>query len=408
MKIERPAPKPAVQPQAAPSATKNTQTTSQTTSTQNASTGPSPEQLRLDQQRQRLTNFQSTGQVNNLNGSPAQDQLRRQLENSLLRNKPATTALSTQDTPIAPTGSVSPTGPTTSPTEPQGEFLKTTDALNLRSVPTTQGNTPLTVIPNGATLQVTPDPVTGETRRDGFVHVTHNGQSGWVSEQYTQATTPPNPADIASVESASAHYINQFTAETQVGGDGRNANCGPTSTLIAMRSQGLEIPGIPGIEGNGTDGAAVQATRYHMYNGVDNNRDGVNADGTSYSLNGAGNENSTYTGFGGIERAVAAAGGTTAMINPATAENIATAIQNGQSVVISGNFLDSEGNVKTDTWAQGGGAKEHLVAITGMTADGNFIVCDPAHPSSAPIIATPEQVNSFMSGNAGAIAIDGP
>jgi hypothetical protein len=405
MKIERPAPKPAVQPQAAPSATKNTQTASQTTSTQNASTGPSPEQLRIDQQRQRLTNFQSTGQVNNLNGSPAQDQLRRQLENSLLRNKPT---LSTQDTPVSPTGSVSPTGPTTPPTEPQGEFLKTTDALNLRSVPTTQGNTPLTVVPNGTTLQVTPDPVTGETRRDGFVHVTHNGQSGWVSEQYTQATTPPNPADIASVESASAHYINQFTAETQVGGDGRNANCGPTSTLIAMRSQGLEIPGIPGIEGNGTDGAAIQATRYHMYNGVDNNRDGVNADGTGYSLNGTGNENSTYTGFGGIERAVAAAGGTTAMINPATAENIATAIQNGQSVVISGNFLDSEGNVKTDTWTQGGGAKEHLVAITGMTADGNFIVCDPAHPSSAPIIATPEQVDAFMSGNAGAIGIDGP
>ena len=96
-----------------------------------------------------------------------------------------------------------------------------------------------------------------------------------------------------------------------------------------MRSQGLEIPGIPGIEGNGTDGAAIQATRYHMYNGVEGleGRDGVNADGTAYSLNGEGNENSTYTGFGGIERAVAAAGGTTAMINPATAENIATAIR---------------------------------------------------------------------------------
>ncbi len=362
----------------------------------------------MEQQRQRLTNFQSTGQVNNLNGSPAQDQLRRQLENSLLRNKPATTALSTQDTPIAPTGSVSPTGPTTPPAEPQGEYLKTTDGLNLRSIPTTQGNDPLTVIPNGATLQVTPDPVTGETRRDGFVHVTHNGQSGWVSEQFTQATTPPNPADIASIESASAHYVNQFTAETQVGGDGRNANCGPTSTLIAMRSQGLEIPGIPGIEGNGTDGAAVQATRYHMYNGTDNARDGVNAEGTGYSLNGDGNENSSYTGFGGIASAVAAAGGTTAMINPATAENIGTAIQNGQSVVISGTFIDGEGNVKTDTWAQGGGAKEHLVAITGMTADGNFIVSDPAHPSSAPIIATPEQVNAFLSGNAGAIGIDGP
>lgn len=337
---------------------------------------------------------------------------------------------------------------------PQGEYVRTTDALNLRTVPSTQGNTPQAVIPNGTRLEVTPD-ANGETRKDGFVHVSWNDngtqRSGWVSESYTQPATPPNPADEHAMEKAQEVYINQFAAEQQVSytdaatgsavaGDGRNANCGPTSVAMALEAQGLSLPNIPGIEGNGTAGDQVQRARFYMYDGADEGRDGVvlkdandPSQGYQYApMSGTGNENSTYTGFGGVQRAVEAAGGKAETI-PATSAGVAQAISEGKAVVISGDFteqrpvmaqtgqpaneqgqlLGPDGNVvteaatKTDTWARGGGATQHLVAVTGMTAEGNFIVCDPAHPDSRPIEVTPAQLDAFMRGNAGAMSVDG-
>lgn len=333
----------------------------------------------------------------------------------------------------------------------QGEHVRTTDALNLRTVPTTAGNDPVAVIPSGTVLQVTPD-ASGETRKDGFVHVTWNDagtqRSGWVSEQYTQPSAPPNEADQEAMEQANSVYINQFAAEKQVSytdangatvqGDGANANCGPTSVAIALKAQGLTLPDIPGITHNGTEGADVQAARFHMYNGADSGRDGVvpvdandPSKGYQYApMSGAGNENSTYTGFSGVQRAVEAAGGKAEYI-PANSTGVSAALDAGKAVVISGNFveqvpvqaqpgqpqnaqgqlLDDQGNVvmqeqtKTDTWTRGGGAEEHLVAVVGKTSDGNFIVCDPAHPDSKPIVVTPAELDAFMRGNAGAMSV---
>ncbi|HYH96366.1 C39 family peptidase [Hyalangium sp.] len=335
-----------------------------------------------------------------------------------------------------------------------GEYVRTKDALNLRGVPSTENNTPVAVIPQGTRLEVTAD-ANGETRKDGFVHVSwsDNGtaRSGWVAERFTEPSAPPSPADEQALEQAKDVYINQFAAEQQVSytdpatgqavtGDGSNANCGPTSVAMALEAQGLSLPPIPGVTSNGTAGDQVQAARFHMYNGADGARDGVvlqdandPSKGYQYSpMKGAGNENSTYTGFSGVERAVTAAGGKAEYI-PASSSGVAQAIAEGKSVVLSGDFteqvpvpaqpgqpanaqgqlLDANGNVvtqaatKTDTWARGGGATQHLVAVTGMTAEGNFIVCDPAHPDSRPVEVTPAQLDAFMRGNAGAMSVDG-
>jgi hypothetical protein len=312
----------------------------------------------------------------------------------------------------APTGPTAPTDPT-SPSQPAGEYVRATDALNLRSVPTTAGNEPLAVIPQGTRLEVTPD-ANGNTRQDGFVHVSWNDngtqRDGWVSEQYTRAASAPgSQSEADTLEHARDIHINQFDAEPQVGGDGKNANCGPTSVVIALRDQGLELPPIPGQPHNGTNGADIQAARFHMYNGVDSARDGVelrdpnNPDaGYQYApMSGKGNENSQYTYFTEVDNAVSAAGGHSEYIG-SDAASVAQALEDGKSVVLSGTFVEN-GTEKTDTWTRGGGAEEHVVAVTGVTEDGNFIVCDPA--LRAPVIATPEQLEAFMRGNAAAMAI---
>jgi len=316
----------------------------------------------------------------------------------------------------APTGPTSPTDPT-SPPQPASEYVRTTDDVRLRSVPTTAGNTPLGVVPQGTRLEVTPD-ASGETRKDGFVHVAWNDKGvqreGWVSEQYTRASSAPVPgakSEEAALEDASGLYINQFDAEKQVGGDARNANCGPTSVVMALRAQGLEVPEIPGQPHNGTDGADIQAARFHMYNGVDGARDGVElrdpndpSAGYQYAkMSGDGNENSSYTYFSEVGNAVSAAGGHSETIG-ADSASVAQALEDGKSVVLSGTFVE-DGQEKTDTWTRGGGAEEHVVAVTGITDDGNFIVCDPAYPDRRPIVATPEQLDAFTRGNAGAIAV---
>ncbi|MFZ5441395.1 MAG: SH3 domain-containing protein [Myxococcota bacterium] len=392
--------------------------------------------------------------------------------------------------------------PATKPGPAAGTALYTSGELNLRGVPSKEGNEPLALIPPGAKLEVTVDPATGKTGQGDFVHVAwdDNGtrRDGWVFGPYT-STTPtsaaaaPQPAAagpetvIANVATglnlradpntkcevlgevpqgekltvtpdangqtrtadgwvhvewkdqgvtkqgwvsekltlpgaladAQAIHINQFDAEKTVtdvdgkAGDGTNTNCGPTAVVIALRDQGLTIPSIPGISQTG-DGADVQAARYWAYKDSDTTRDGVvtNADGSvSYASMKAG-ENSTITYFSDLQNAVTAAGGKANWLGqmspdgqkPADwATGVAYALQNGKSVVLSGNFLTDEGKAKTDVWKRGGGAQEHVVAVTGMTSDGKFIVNDPA--LRQPVVVTAEQLNSFMSNNGGGLVV---
>lgn len=81
------------------------------------------------------------------------------------------------------------------------EWRATTTTVNLRSQPSATGNEPLALVPPGTSVKVTPD-ASGQTRKDGFVHVEWNdagkAQSGWISEQYTTPSvdpaTKPGPA----------------------------------------------------------------------------------------------------------------------------------------------------------------------------------------------------------------------
>ncbi|WP_147447125.1 C39 family peptidase [Corallococcus sp. CA054B] len=276
----------------------------------------------------------------------------------------------------------------------------------------------------GTKLQVATPPDNGPAVRGDFVYVqdANRQKQGWVrmshTAEMTEADTKTYRASRNQSDAADAYqgiYVNQFDAETQVGGDGRNANCGPTATLMAFLKQGLEIPSIPGITHNGTAGADVQAVRYWGNRLTDTNSDGVTTNpqgGTEYSLT---TENSQYTGFQDVKNAVTAARGSWAKVD-ANSESIKEAIESGMSVVISGNFVEAPAQgsentdpvVKSDTWAQGGGAQEHLVAVVGMTPEGNFIVCDPAAAVRTPLEVTPAELDAFMRGNAGAIGIYDP
>ncbi|CAM4138434.1 SH3 domain-containing protein [Corallococcus exiguus] len=341
-----------------------------------------------------------------------------------------------------------------------GDWLNVTQGVNQRQGPGTEfaKNTTFGV---GTKLKVIAPPDNGAVRQKDFVYVENSkGQKGWVHTDYVgelsaddlskyQAELSNQRAGNHQTDAADEYqdiYVNQFDAETQVGGDGRNANCGPASTLMAMRNEGLDIPSIPGITHNGTAGADVQAVRYWGNTGSDNGSDGVttnDAGETVYSLT---TENSQYTGFEDVKNVVTAARGSWAKV-AANSESIQQAIESGMSVVISGTFVETpkqapEGtppalvgpdNVlyldsnkdgapdtnnqgqpiidrmnKGDTWARGGGAREHLVAVVGVTPEGNFIVCDPAVEVRTPIEVTPAELDAFMRGNAGAIGIYDP
>jgi hypothetical protein len=351
--------------------------------------------------------------------------------------------------------------------------------LRVRARPNTdESNAPLVTVPEGQVLTVTGGP----------------NAEGWAPVSYLPAgsdtpitgyamivgnTAPVNKAEAEASLRAQEVYVHQTDAEKQVisyveqdkryrTGDGVNGNCGPSSLVMAFRLEGLELPSIPGIVHNGSDGADVQAARFAMYGAYDTatppadpvewaRKDGVvevpnpNGGPPTYQyadMRAAGGENSQYTGFIGVHRAVRAADGYSEDILARPGETMNDAIlrqlEAGRTVIVvgdftvpeqrpkkagegersdgQGNLVDDKGNVvmetiytpKTDTWARGGGATRHLVTIAGTTGnaeDGTlrFIVNDPIHPSKGPILVTPEQLASFMNvSNPGAVAIGGP
>jgi len=134
-------------------------------------------------------------------------------------------------------------------------------------------------------------------------------------------------SEVSSAADAKAYQINQFTAEREVGGDGRNANCGPTSLTMALHSLGLCVKG----ETSETStGRQVDLARLSMVS--DSGRDGVDGSGQRSEA-----EHSTYTNFSDLTRGASAAGATPVRIQP-TQEAISSALQKGAKVVISGTF----------------------------------------------------------------------
>ncbi|MHA7632486.1 SH3 domain-containing protein [Corallococcus sp. M7] len=306
-----------------------------------------------------------------------------------------------------------------------GDWLNVSasDGVYLRPGPSAESDKGI-LYGTGTKLKIIAPPDGGPAVQGDFAYVQDaRGRQGWVRAANTREMTADEVKTYRAArnqsDAADAYqdiYVNQFDAETQVGDkEGRNANCGPTATLMAFLNEGLEIPSIPGIEHNGTAGADVQAVRYWGNRVSDPDTDGVTTNDAGETVYALGWENSQYTGFEDVKNAVTAARGSWAKV-AANSEGIQKAIESGMSVVISGTFVEAaaEGSenadpvVKSDTWAQGGGATDHLVAVVGMTPEGNFIVCDPAVEVRTPIEVTPEELDAFMRGNAGAIGIYDP
>ena len=98
---------------------------------------------------------------------------------------------------------------------------------------------------------------------------------------------------------------------------------------------------------------------------------------------------STLTGLDSMERAVEAAGGYAARIDP-SAEAIQAELEAGRTVIVAGTFDDpaSPTGRKEGLWNVDSSVQTHIIAVTGVTSDGNFIVCDPANPDQMPATST--------------------
>jgi hypothetical protein len=193
-------------------------------------------------------------------------------------------------------------------------------------------------------------------------------------------------------------HINQFEAEKQIGGDGRNADCGPTSLVMALRSIGLDLPGASyGM----TPGDSVRLARRVMVS--DPARDGIGPTANA--------ERNTYTNLGEIRRGALQAGARSQVLAPNTAA-IREALAGGAAVVISGTFVGKQplpwtGDRGTDNASAPGGATAHIVAVTGYDRySGQFRLQDPARRTS--LLVSAEALDSFMRGNAGALALFNP
>jgi hypothetical protein len=212
------------------------------------------------------------------------------------------------------------------------------------------------------------------------------------------ATEIENASPISSLDDAKKVQINQFDAEREIGGDGINSNCGPTSLSMALHGLGLKVAG----ESDGSsNGEVVDLARRSMVS--DPSRDGVGVNGQRSEA-----ENNSFTNFNDLQQGAAAAGAKAEMIN-ADSQSILDILQKEGNVVISGTFtgkypLPWTGDLGIDEGGAPGHATMHIVAITGYdSASNQFIVNDPARRN--PLLVDGKTLDYFMQGNAGAMAI---
>ena len=193
-------------------------------------------------------------------------------------------------------------------------------------------------------------------------------------------------------------HINQFDAEKLVGGDGANANCGPTALTMALHGIGLPVFGETM---NSSQGEVVDLARKSMIR--DAYRDGVDQYG-----NRAEYEHNSYTNFTDLMNGVRAAGANSELIEP-NAESIRAALMRNAKVVVSGTFagkspLPWTGDRGHDNQSAPGGATAHFVTVTGYDPQRDlFIINDPARRT--PLTVTGATLEQFMQGNAGALSV---
>ncbi len=206
------------------------------------------------------------------------------------------------------------------------------------------------------------------------------------------------PSSPMSMAQAQMLHINQFDAEKLVGGDGANANCGPTALTMALHGLGIPVAGERAASSNGE---IIDLARRSMIR--DSYRDGVDSQG-----NRAEYEHNSYTNFTDLQNGVQAAGAQSTLIEP-NAEAIRSALLQNAKVVISGTFagkspLPWTGERGHDNHSAPGGATAHFVTVSGYDSQRDlYIVNDPARRT--PLVVTGAALESFMRGNAGALSV---
>jgi hypothetical protein len=219
-------------------------------------------------------------------------------------------------------------------------------------------------------------------------------------ETVVEQSNSGNAVQISSLDDAKKIHINQFDAEREVGGDGVNSNCGPTSLSIALHRLGLNVAGESETSSNGE---VVDLARRSMVS--DPGRDGVGANGQRSE-----SESNSFTNFNDLMQGAAAAGAKSQMIG-ADSQTISGILQQQGAVVISGTFtgkypLPWTGDLGIDSGGAPGHATMHIVAVTGFdSASSKFIVNDPARRN--PLLVDANTLDYFMQGNAGAMSIFG-
>nr|MBI9044015.1 C39 family peptidase [Anaerolineaceae bacterium] len=158
---------------------------------------------------------------------------------------------------------------------------------------------------------------------------------------------------------------------------------------------------VSGEVGSLSDGERIDLARKSMV--IDLNRDGIDIYGQR-----AESEHGTWTTFDDLKRGATEAGAISQVIN-AEVDDIQTALENGEKVIVSGTFLNKNplpwtGDRGVDDFAAPGNATHHFVTISGFDAATNsFVVNDPARNN--PMMVSAGKLSYFMQGNAGALSI---
>ncbi len=204
--------------------------------------------------------------------------------------------------------------------------------------------------------------------------------------------------DQVKTSVSSIGHINQFEADAANGGDGVNADCGPTSLVMALHALGLKVPGE---DKANTQGEVIDLARTSMVS--DPARDGLDESGQRSD-----SEHNTFTNFNDLIQGAKAAGATVTKLTP-NAAAIRNALDSGAKVLVSGTFTGKTpvpwtGDRGVDAATAPGFATDHIVAVTGYDEkSGQFTVNDPARAKTFTVGSG--TLMYFMEGNAGAIAL---
>lgn len=215
----------------------------------------------------------------------------------------------------------------------------------------------------------------------------------------TTPTTPTAPTNPGTPDAQGQHvdlsstsiHMNQFEGDP----NGRNGDCGPTAMAMALKAVGLTPEGA---SANDSTVDTVQAMRHSMYPD-DESRDGVthHPDG---SITRNDDEHGTWTGNAALRTGAEAAGANVHVIDADTAD-IATAVQQGQPVVVNGNPGADGGD--WSTYNDG-----HFITVSGYNpTDKTFTINDPLE--YAPRQISEDQLSEYMNGwSSTATAISAP